>query len=66
MVSYMVKGYSGDFCSMCSMHKLYARYHKISPDKLPDYSVEPEFKLNERFHPDFEKRVLSQLVNQYL
>jgi hypothetical protein len=51
---------------MCSMRKLYARYHKIFPDKLPDYSVEPELKLNERFHPDFEILVLSKLLNQCL
>jgi transposase len=49
-----------------SKHKLYARYHKISPERLPDYLSEAEFKFNERAHPDFIKLVLSKLIFQSL
>lgn len=48
-----------------SKHKLYARYHKISPERLPDYLAESEFKFNQRNHPDFVKLVLSKLIFQY-
>jgi transposase len=48
-----------------SKYKLYARYHKISPERLPDYLSEAEFKFNERAHPDFIKLVLSKLIFQY-
>ncbi len=48
-----------------SKHKLYARYHKISLERLPDYLAESEFKFNERKHPDFIKLVLSKLIFQY-
>jgi transposase len=47
-----------------SKHKLYARYHKISPGHLPYYLAEAEFKFNERSHPDFIKLVLSKLIFQ--
>ena len=48
-----------------SKHKLYARYHKISRERLPEYLAEAEFKFNERTHPDFIKLVLSKLIFQY-
>jgi len=49
-----------------SKHKLYARYHKISPEQLPNYLAEAEFKFNERANPDFIKLVLSKLIFQSL
>jgi transposase len=49
-----------------SKHKLYARYHKISPEQLPNYLAEAEFKFNERTDPDFIKLVLSKLIFQSL
>jgi transposase-like protein len=49
-----------------SKHKLYARYHKISPEQLPNYLAEADFKFNERTDPDFIKLVLYKLIFQSL